>query len=611
MIKIIKKIFLILGLSISFEKIQSQMMPIGNNQPLFAQMPTAEEMQQIEEFLKTLSPEEMEQLAQLGEQIIKEAEAEGRPLFPTDMQFPPALEMPQQKTPEPLPSPAQTPEDKIKNDTKKKTEQILVNTIISLIDLINTLRDKSNIDEIYSRIFHHLDAKLDIFIYYLHVMKDNARIKNITEEEFALLKKELIELEHSLREPVETLEIPSIVSTNNFKKQQREKRRRAIRKAEQTLDNCKNILERAFTEKEILKECEKLLKKYEPEALKIKDDQEKRSQIAGSQASKLAVTNTNKIVQAPTYNTKTAHYAAPARASSTGITIPSSYEQDKYFGSYNETFNKSSKKAASPAAQNTPKKPGDVSKDGEKTSSNSEKKSPDEIEKNRTKIKENQEKMVLYLKNANQLVYDKRALLNSFVDQYMTSQEKNPEFEKLIYETLEDINLALENAQKYYHKCISDAKTIPGGKDLRNVKEESKKNITIHTHNLDEFNDKIQSLKEKDHVSEEKDSTFNEPLVEIEKNLLKLPIYKDKIELRKKSSKTLESTTPESKEKKKIQSSEFTPPPAPELISEKVNNEEIEQNSLEQNEIKEDETISKHMEKLILPKLKLIRKSKS
>ncbi len=73
-------------------------------------MPTPEEMAEIEKFLSTLSPEELEELSKIGEEIMKEAERSGRPLFDTQ----PAA------TPKIAPSTVPQPEKEIKQPEKPK-----------------------------------------------------------------------------------------------------------------------------------------------------------------------------------------------------------------------------------------------------------------------------------------------------------------------------------------------------------------------------------------------------------------------------------------------------------------------------------------------------------
>ena len=528
MMKLLKKMFFIIGLAIT-PTLFTLSGPIkgGPGDPMF-QMPTPEEMQQIEEFLNTLTPEEIDQLAQLGEQIIKDAEKEGRPLF-ADMPVP-VMEKPIEKTlpKTPTEAPVVTTTDKIKSENTYKNQKLLHTALLSLIESIGILRQKTSIDEIYSRILSPIDNDLDLFVYYLHVLKDSKHLVNITEEEFATLKKTIITLELDLKSMISNLEIPSIITLNNMNRKEREIRRKAIRKAEHIIHECKNILEKAFTENSFIKECEKLLKKYEPEALKIKEEQNKKTQIAGSQNTRLPVTNTGRIVQGPTFNTKTLHYTPPTRGSSVGTTIASSYDQDGKFNGIS-SFDTSHKNSSNNKQQT--KKPDKSSPESEKASEG--KQSPDEAQKTRTKIKENQEKMISNLKEANTIIQQKKTLINEFFDSYISNDNQNAAFEKTIHETLEDITLALENAQKNYNKCINDAKTIPGGRDLRNTKEESKKNIEMYTREVNELHDKLQILKERE-VNPNKDDIFNERLEELEKNLGKLPVYKEKQEEHKK-----------------------------------------------------------------------------
>ncbi len=531
MIKIIKKLLFMLGLFISPVIVGfNGALPGGPGAAMF-DMPSPEEMQAIEEFLNTLSPEEIDQLAQLGEQIIKEAEAEGRPLF-EGMPVPtPVVEKPLEVKKE---APVTNSTEKAKDDTKKKDQKILKNIIISLIDILSDLRQKAATDEHYSKILHSVNADLDNFVYYLHVIKDSKHLANITEEEFTKLKNEVLNLELELGDRVENLVIPSILTPNNMTRSEREARRKSIRKAEQVLNECEELLKKAFTETLVLKDCEALLKKYEPHAIKIKDEQTKKSQIAGGQATRLPVTNTGKIVQGQTYSTKTAHYSPVSRGRSVGTTVASSYKDDKQFGGNNMPHhsNKSSNKSGSnPGAKKSSGAP-----DSEK-GSDGKAMSPDESIKTRAKIKEKQNEMVEKLKAANKEILNKQSILNEFLHKYVRSEAKNPELEKTIHDTFDTINYELKQAQKAYNECTSKSESL-GNIQNKKIREECKKNTEIYIKPINDFTEKLAQLYEQD-VIEEKLDEFDPKIEELEKYLQKLPSSEKPLsKVRKKSKKS-------------------------------------------------------------------------
>ena len=279
-------------------------------EPLF-QMPSEEEMRQIEEFLQTLSPDELDQLAKLGEEIIKEAEADGRPLFA-----------------EPTPAAPVQPVEKPKKESEpvvSESQKIdLPALLISLLESIILIRQKASIDERYSLILTPLSSDIDTFIYYLYILQESMHLAHLYDAEFATLKTSFIKLESALSISANNLAIPPLLAPMNMTKKEKAKRRQLINNAESMLTDITGLLTQALHAESMLKECEKLLKRYEPDALKIKELQTKKSKIANEQIHRLPVTNTGKIVNAPSYNVKTAQSApAPHTAMVSSSSSPS------------------------------------------------------------------------------------------------------------------------------------------------------------------------------------------------------------------------------------------------------------------------------------------------
>lgn len=518
--KIVKKLFLMFGLITTPILLpMTGSLPGGAGDPMF-QMPSPEEMQAIEEFLQTLSPEEIDQLAKLGEEIIKEAEAEGRPLF-ADMPIPTPTEKPKEK---PAEAP-KAPEEKVQDKAKQKTQKLIKSVVNSLIDIISILRQKAAVDEKYSSILIPINPNLDTFVYYLHVIRDSKHIKNLTDDEFSTLKNEITNLEKELGGLIENLTIPAVFAPDKLDKRERESRRRAIKKAEQIIQQCIGLLQEAFTTKAVLKEFEKLLKKYEPEAIKIKEEQTTKSKHAGGQINRLPVTNTGKIVQGPSYSTKTAHYTPVSRGSSVGTSIPSSYSNERNFGGSSMPMGGGSKAKGGNNKQAQKGKKSDGSTESESKGSGEAKPTADDEHKARLKTKEERESMTKNLKEANKMVMNKKTLINRFLDNYLNSTDKDPHFEKSVKESLDDINIELSKAQDNYNNCVKNAKKLPP-RERRKALEECEKNTENYTRDITELYNKLQDLNE-DNIIPDKYDQVDKEISGFEKIVVKLPGHKE------------------------------------------------------------------------------------
>lgn len=249
-------------------------------------MPTEAEMKEINDFLATLSEEELKELAKLGEEIIATAEKEGVPLFYPDPQTPAFDPVPSTKPTETVvKKPEQKkPIKKIEQSTEKATKTILKN----LIKILNAITKKVATDALLTDSFSSLNQHTNTFLYYLNVANDTKIIQYLTDKEFETLNKLLTNIEKELEELNNNFYVPikDTIKITPYRK--------AIQAAERTLDQIITLLKSTFFEKNINTEFEKLIKKYDPEALKIKKELEMQERSAHEATKKIPVTNTGK-----------------------------------------------------------------------------------------------------------------------------------------------------------------------------------------------------------------------------------------------------------------------------------------------------------------------------
>ena len=461
----IVKILILLCSSFIQIPLQSKIM---KPEPLL-QMPSEEEMRQIEEFLQTLSPDELDQLAQLGEEMIREAEAEGRPLFaePTPAAPVPPIEKPKEEAKKPVIS-----------ESQKINLQAL---LISLLESIILIRQKASIDERYSLILTPLSSDIDTFIYYLYILQESMHLAHLYDAEFATLKTSFIKLESALSISANNLAIPPLLAPMNMTKKEKAKRRQLINNAESMLTDITGLLTQALHAESMLKECEKLLKRYEPDALKIKELQTKKSKIANEQIHRLPVTNTGKIVNAPSYNVKTAQSAPAPRGSSGG---GSSYSPDRS-QNRDRGSQQINTKPAQPAGQKGKK--ADEKNDVEKAP-DPKAKAQEELDQSRTATNDNFKMLKETLFKLEKYLMGQKDTLSTFFNSYLTRDDVDPAFIQTISDVFEQINFELESASTSHEEWLKEAKIFShkaGG--FAELKNQKNKYINVINNQLKEF----------------------------------------------------------------------------------------------------------------------------
>lgn len=287
-----KKIFLLLS-SLMFISPLVATGPTGPGGAMLP-MPSEQEMQEIQKFLDTLSPEELDELAKIGEEIIQTAEKEGRPLFG------PAPEA--QPTPKPVRSTSTSHAVKEKEPQKPKArilstrEKSRIQRILSgLVETIASIRQKSTSDETLLQLLAPLNTALNDFTYYLNVVNYSKHLVHLTDKEFTPLNDNLRKLYEQIEEIDSELEVPEIEMSKKQTSDDIKKQRKKIKNAAKLLSKFVSIIETSTKQKHVLTDLERLVKKYEPEALKIKKEQEEKERKASTQSTSLPKTNVVQI----------------------------------------------------------------------------------------------------------------------------------------------------------------------------------------------------------------------------------------------------------------------------------------------------------------------------
>lgn len=345
---------------------------------------TAEDLQAMEELMKNLSQEELDQLAELGRQEIAKAEAEGRDLVqelfgvPADVleqEIEGALtpgEIPQAPVEEP--KSIAIPETAIAKPCPEA--QQCRQMFKHLAELISSIEQKAQEQRSFADQLKPWKYHFQDITYFAHALSEDKLLKYMTEKEFAPLVKTYSQLEQELStyEPLFIVPESEIEGVNPYVllgtttdaswqdvnvayqkaysekhpkavKQQLEKEHKpeaAVKKAEaeaqkeidtlsnaynailqkeqaqQALNNILDSLSRAIYVNNIIAQSKKVLERYEPDALKIKEQQEeyeKKARKEQEEALRRRPSYTPPIFERPLpprYHPSTDEYGYPA-----------------------------------------------------------------------------------------------------------------------------------------------------------------------------------------------------------------------------------------------------------------------------------------------------------
>lgn len=254
-------------------------------------MPSEQEMQEIQKFLDTLSPEELDELAKIGEEIIQTAEKEGRPLFaPASETKPKPIQPAKPINTAPTVKPIEQAKPKARILSSKEKSRIQ-RILSGLVDAIASIRQKATSDETLIQLLAPLNTKLNDITYYLNVVNYSKHLVHLTDKEFTPLNENLRKLYEQVEEIDSKLDVPELEINKKQSSDKIKKQRQKIKDAEKVLNKFVSIIETSTKQKHVLTDLERLVKKYEPEALKIKKEQEEKEKKASTQRTSLPVTN--------------------------------------------------------------------------------------------------------------------------------------------------------------------------------------------------------------------------------------------------------------------------------------------------------------------------------
>jgi hypothetical protein len=303
---------------------------------------TPEEAKLLDEIFENLDPETIEILSKIGEEYIQEELKAGRDPFAIFNQPEmPAGQPPQPAKPVQPVAPVQPATPAIIIDVK--TMEQLRDTLQLLRDKITSVRQRAEATRRTQELIAPWKYHLDDLIYYSHLLAQDKLLKYLSDKDFERLVLTIKTLTHELSslEPLFQMREITIEEENPFdvlgispratpaeihaayqkvldttapealKKQYADKseteRSQALKKAadqrtaatesytaimaqEQSIQALETILEtigKAIYTNDLFNDIKKLLKRYEPEALKIKEEQEKKEASARKEQEEL------------------------------------------------------------------------------------------------------------------------------------------------------------------------------------------------------------------------------------------------------------------------------------------------------------------------------------
>ncbi len=469
------------------------------NEPLLP-MPTPEEMQEIEKFLSTLSPEELDELAQIGEEIMKTAEKEGRPLFAD--------------TPTPAPKPTEKPkEEKKKEETKpaskdaskngttelsSKEKTALQKMLSTLVEAISSIRQKATSDEKMLEVIAPLNSQLNDLTYYLNVINYSKHLVRLKDAEFSPLKEGLTKLSSQASDIDDQLVVPELELSKKLSSDEQKERRKKLEEAEGVIKKFMSIIRTAVGEKHLLKDFERLLQKYEPEALKIKQDQEAKAKRAGEQLIKLPTTNTGQVPSVygsrrPTNSGATQHYTGGKQ---TGSYSGGGSGYDNYSPSSYSPASGAKNVQPTQAAAKKGTTPPDKKTDTTKKEEDNKKAKANALT-DAEKAKTAAEDIKRSLKKINTEIAQRKDRFHDFIDTYLPSatpvvEGVSREMTELFEQASFDLNKVKKDVTSWLNLVNKNTTTA---KEYRDQTNKMKEFIKSEIRDADELNAKIKNQK--------------------------------------------------------------------------------------------------------------------
>lgn len=382
--------------------------------------PTEEEIAEAMKFLESLTPEEKKELEEIGRQLEEYAKEQGKQGAMAPMQ--PFEPQPIQKKTAPVTEKKE--KDKTFDDKNKvELEKAFAKILTQLVEVVHAIRKKAATEEEITQKISPLDKDLNTFLYYLEVINHERVIKHMLDTEFEPLRTKIQNLSEKLIELNNTFTIPTQVSLEKQGTKERKQYKSDLKKAFSVFDAIYTAIKKAFTEDSLITELEKVIKKYEPEALKIKKEEEEKAQKAKDFTKRIDLTPTN---------TGRSHSVQP----------PYSYD---YYASMTGTDSNLLKGALpkQPELKNQILANNDKVKTIGTPSDKSKKEAKKAISKEAQTIPELEKIIPHYLKGVEEFLAPKFERVISFVDNY-----KKESSEGDLTSTLRELNFRLDKAKK-------------------------------------------------------------------------------------------------------------------------------------------------------------------
>lgn len=240
-----------------------------NGMPEFSEEEFKALAQEVENFFKNMSEEELAEFVKFAEDV-ESGKIDINELLPPSMvqQLPPMQRPPQQPVAKP-----EEPTKEVSEVTPVKPTPALRNKvdaqkmINNLLERLSSLRAKASSYERVADRLRPWDQQLDDLTYYLHIISDKKLVEQlISDKDLLPLHDTLKELSDSLDKQEPLLHTPAF-GVEKIDPKVREQSKKA-------LNAIITALETSFTRKALIQGLELLMKKYEPELLKKRKEAE-------------------------------------------------------------------------------------------------------------------------------------------------------------------------------------------------------------------------------------------------------------------------------------------------------------------------------------------------
>jgi hypothetical protein len=240
-----------------------------NGMPEFSEEEFKALAQEVENFFKNMSEEELAEFVKFAEDV-ESGKIDINELLPPGMvqQMPPMQRPPQQPAIKPEETKPQPPEAAPAKPAPALRNKVSAQKMINdILDRLSSLRAKASSYERVADRLRPWDQQLDDLTYYLHIISDKKLVEQlISDKDLLPLHDTLKELRDSLDKQEPLLHTPAF-GVEKIDPKTREQSKKALSAIIATLET-------SFTRKALIQGLELLMKKYEPELLKKRKEAE-------------------------------------------------------------------------------------------------------------------------------------------------------------------------------------------------------------------------------------------------------------------------------------------------------------------------------------------------